>query len=63
MSPTLNVNPTLFVIPCEICWGLILSLTKRFFIQISTIHELDTQVANKREEVGFWPMDELIHHP
>ena len=39
------------------------SLTKWNFIQISIIHDnISSQVADKGK-VGYWPMDELIHHP
>ena len=69
VSPTLNVNPTLFVIPCKFFGDYrfkvlqLLSLTKWVFIYISIIHDnISSQAADKRR-IGFWPMDELIHHP
>ena len=58
LIPTLNVNPTLFVNLCKFLGPpkftmlQLLSFTKWVFIQISIMH------AN-----GFWPMNELIHHP
>jgi hypothetical protein len=53
MSPTLNANPILFVIPSlNFFWGdyrfillQLLSLSKRFFIQISIVQQY---LANKR---------------
>ena len=68
--PTLNVNPTLFVIPCK-NFGhsrftvlQLLSLTKWFCIQISIIHDnISSQVAHK-EKVGFlgqWMNSSIIH--
>ena len=64
--PTLNVNPTSFVVPCNF-WGYyrfialhLLPLTKWFFIHISITHDnISSQVADK-EKLGFWPTDELI---
>ena len=59
VSPTLNVNPTLLVIPCNILGDYrvtmlqSLSLTKRFLIQISIIHDkISSQVVDKRRS-GF----------
>ena len=41
----------------------LMSFTKSFSIQISNIHDnFSSQVVGK-EKVGYWPMDELIHHP
>jgi hypothetical protein len=55
VSPTLNINPTLFVIPCNFILGYsfttlqLLSLTKQIFIQISIIHDnISSQVVDKR---------------
>ena len=73
VSPTLHVNPTLFVIACQTFGGLyiyiclqLLSLTKCFFIQFHPICNHPWQyfiTSCWQEKVGFWPMDDLIHHP
>ena len=55
VSPTLDVNPTLFVIPCDL-WGgykftvlWLLSLAKQLLIQISTIYDnISSQVGYNR---------------
>ena len=40
----------------------LLSLTKRFFIQILIIHDnISLQVHDKK--VGFYPIDEPFHYP
>ena len=70
VSRTLNANPPLNVIPCKIFRGdcritmlWLVSLTKWFFIQISIIHDKRLFTSCWQAKVGFWPMDELIHHP
>ena len=73
MSPTQNVNPTLFVDPCEFLFFgggddkftvlQLPSLIKWFLIQILIIHDnVSSQVVDKRNH-GFDQMDELVHHP
>ena len=60
MSPTLDVNLALFVIPWKklgdyrfIVLRILLSLTKWFFIQISIIHDnISSQDVDERRE-GF----------
>ena len=54
MSPTLNVNTTLFVIPYKFGGDSkfiimqLLSLAKWFFIQISIVHDnISSEVASK----------------
>ena len=66
MSPTLNVNPTLFVIPCK-CFGGFLVYSIAIIITYSVIvHLIFNQqyfiTSSWQEKVGFGPMDELIHH-
>ena len=69
VSPTLDVNPTLFVIPCNFLGVYrfivlqLLSLTKCCFIQISIIHDnIPSQVADKRRNYfGQWMNSSIIH--
>ena len=66
---TLNVNPTLFVIPCNFLgdYGFpflqCMSLTKWFFIQISTFHmSISSQVADERMwGCGQWMNSSIIY--
>jgi hypothetical protein len=70
MSPTLNVNPTIFVIPCNIFlgdYGLValqlLSRTNLIVIQISIIHDnISSKVVDKiRYGFGQWMKSSIIH--
>ena len=62
VSPTLNVNPAWFVIPCKNFWGLWIysvAITVTYQV-ISIIHDnISSQVADKSRK--FWPFDELVH--
>ena len=68
VSPTLDVNPTSFVIPCKFFGDnrfivlQILSLSKWFFIQFSIIHDnISLQVVDKRRErFGQWMNSSII---
>jgi len=69
VSPTLYVNPTLFVIACNFFWNYrfrilqLLSLTKQFFIQ-NFNHLWQFYITSCwLEKVGFWAVAEFIHHP
>ena len=65
VSPTLNVTPILFVIPCKFLEYdryrvvQLLSLTKSFFIQTSIIDEI-FHYKLLHGKVGFCPINELI---
>ena len=61
VSPTLNVNPTLFVIPCNFFGGggLPSDFSSKFQSSMTIFHH---KAADKRR-YGFWPVDESIHHP
>ena len=75
LSPTLNANPTLFVIPCKFFWGAgglgiidlqllqLLSLMKWFYVQIWIIHDnISSKVVDKRREgFGQWMNLSIIH--
>ena len=75
VSPTLNVNPTLFIILCEfnflrgrgyiyIVLQILYTVTYQvIFIQISIIHDNISSPSFWQENIGFCAMDELIHHP
>ena len=68
MPPTLNVNPTLFVIPYKNFGGIIelqcwnyCHLPSDISIQISIIHDNVSSQTAHVEKVWFWPTDDLIH--
>jgi hypothetical protein len=71
LSPTLNVNPTLFVIPCfKKIWGIMdwqCCIYCHFYLVIfhpCFNHPWQYFITSWwQEKVGFWPTDELVHHP
>jgi hypothetical protein len=70
VSPTLNVNPTLFVIPRKTLGRLLdlqrcknCHLPSDFFTQISIIHDnISSQVVDKRRQsFGQWMNSSIMH--
>jgi hypothetical protein len=69
VSPTLNVNPTLFVVPCKFMGDnriivlQSLSLVKQFLIQNSIIYDnISSQVGDKRRHGFGQSMNSSIIH-
>ena len=65
VPPTLNVKPTLFVIYCRGIWvynvAILVSYQVNFHPNFN--HPWQWFITSCRQEnVGFWPMVELIHH-
>ena len=77
MSPTLNVNPTLFVITCKKIGGIhiftklqLLSIIEWFFIRLLIIHDnISSQVhyhlihTREGRVLDQWMNSSIIHHP
>ena len=69
VSPTLNVNPTLFAIPCNYFGGSQIYNVARTVIHQVNFHSNFNHPWQYfitrwwQKKVGCWPMDELIHHP